>query len=486
MRLLFAVGAMQRRVVRRLSAVPRTSKVLVLAGPTSVGKTRVSIQLAKQLNGEIISADSMQVYEGMDIGTDKVSADVRKSVRHHLIDIINIRQSFSAGDFAARASQAITEITERGKTPIVVGGTAFYLQMLMHGAPGTPASDEHTKAQVDLELQGKSWDEAILRLTELDPVYAVTLSRNDWFRLKRALCIVASSGRPVSSFKREARLETKQPVDFRPFFLNMDRQDLFAAIDARCERLLFDGLIEETIRLLSQGLQSQLPCAKGLGYQQVLQYLDHEWFGNHTISNARESRAFHSLLVKFQAATRQFARKQIGFFRTQPEYHWITRTEEHDEELASGIARSFHLQAHKPNATESARTDRLQTEQADMASYATEHLIYGDPSAVQLQVRKVRKLLAITFPEMCGHLYDLTQRKRWEHVVDEADHQRLLKLEVEAELSRPSVNAPDREQTNTEAPQETLRSASLGSLGQVKPIASTTVPAGRRRRSNSQ
>lgn len=231
-------------------------KVLIIGGPTGVGKTRISIQLAKLLDGEIISADSVQVYRKLDVGSNKPSVEERSGIVHHLIDIVEPTYEFSAGEFFRRAREATADILSRGKVPIVVGGTSMYVRWYIYGLPATPPSTESVADQVSAKLEemNGSWDLAIELLAQLDPVRASQLCRNDWYRLRRALEIYYAAGKPLSELPLQGgapnpkKLSRAMPLreldyDFRCFFLVAPRMELNRFIDWRCERMIAqDGI----------------------------------------------------------------------------------------------------------------------------------------------------------------------------------------------------------------------------------------------------
>jgi tRNA dimethylallyltransferase len=224
-------------------------KVVVISGPTAVGKSALAERLAMAVEGggEIISADSVQVYTGMDIGSNKPTDDEMAAVPYHLINLLPPTQEYSAADFADGARRAILDISSRGKLPIVVGGTGFYIQWLIYGRPGAPppTPEAASAAQAEIDGLGGDWDAGIKRCAEVDPAYAKTLPANDWYRLRRVLEVFHTCGKPVSSFERPTgkqisygdvpSLLAGSDFDFRCFFLFRPRLDLFNDIDYRCE-----------------------------------------------------------------------------------------------------------------------------------------------------------------------------------------------------------------------------------------------------------
>lgn len=250
--------------------------MLVISGSTAVGKTELSLHLAQRLNGEIISADSAQVYQGMDIGTAKLCQENTK-VPHHLIDIVPITHPYAAGEFRKDALNAIECILMRGNTPIIVGGTGFYLNMLLSSEGTAPASTAIDKQYVEQLIASKTWSQSLELLRACDPQYANSLSANDWFRLKRALEVHHQTGRPVSSFKSNDNGDPL-PYEYKCLFLTMPRILLYQRIDARCVQMIKDGLLQETISLAHKGgLTLNSPAGRSLGYRQVLEFLHDTW-----------------------------------------------------------------------------------------------------------------------------------------------------------------------------------------------------------------
>eukprot|EP00053_Salpingoeca_punica_P005289 m.53505 g.53505 ORF g.53505 m.53505 type:complete len:613 (-) comp13173_c0_seq1:999-2837(-) len=321
-------------------------RVLVLSGPTAVGKTQLSLRLAKELNGEVISADSMQVFQGLDIGTDKLAPAKQQGIPHHLMSILPFDgNTFSAGEFAEQARALIRDVHARGRVPIVVGGTMFWLSMLVNRPPGTPPTDKALEAEILAEVKALSgWDEALQVLAKVDPEYAARLNRNDWYRLTRGLSIIRMSGKKVSSFRfeRSDASAADSEFDFRRVYLTLPRMDLFERIDERCETILHSGIIEETVGLVAKGFHKDMHCAKALGYKEALEYLEQSWFKPRNRSVQSRRRALSQFLLSFQAASRQYARKQVTWFRKQPGYRWIVRQPgQTDEELSRAVVDYF-------------------------------------------------------------------------------------------------------------------------------------------------
>jgi tRNA dimethylallyltransferase len=266
-------------------------QVLVLAGATSVGKSAVSMELCKKLNAEIVIADSVQVYQGLDIGANKPTLEDQQAVPHHLIDICEPNHQMNTAEFCEEALRAIADITSRNKTAIVVGGSTMWIQWLVHGKPDAPKASEfaiqRAKHMLDhFELE-KRWEDGLDILKSLDGERAARLPKNDWYRLRRYLEIAIDlneGGVNCSYSDEEGNLNNSKRLtgkrqsflkdfDVRCFFLMEAREQLYHTIDCRCELMLKAGLLEEVFRLLSSGkLHPSFPISRSIGYRQVIEY----------------------------------------------------------------------------------------------------------------------------------------------------------------------------------------------------------------------
>ncbi len=292
------------------SASSSESRVLAaLVGPTAVGKTALAIDLAERFRGEIVSCDSMQVYRGFDIGTDKPSAEDRRRVPHHLIDIVNGREQFTAADFAVRAAEAIAGISARGRLPLVVGGTGLYLRALLDGLFPGPARDPALRAALDAEARREGLDSLWQRLHAVDPAYAAKIGRRDRIRIVRGLEVHATTGIPLSEhFRRTSGfVPGYRPVKIG---LRLERADLRRRIDARIERMFERGLVEETRSLLAAGLSENDPPFRALGYRHVVRVLR----GEIGVEEAKEAT---------RTETRQYAKRQLTWFRAMAGVRWF-------------------------------------------------------------------------------------------------------------------------------------------------------------------
>ena len=297
--------------------------VVVIGGPTGVGKSELALRLARRINGELVSCDSVQVYRGLNIGSNKTAPGT--PYREHLLDIIDRWEPFTAADFYIRCQKLITEIHSRGNVPIIVGGTGFYMDWLLRGRPQAPPTDPNSLLEVEQMLaeDGGDWTKSVRRLQVVDPIYAATLLPNDFYRLKRALCVFRSTGRPLSSFSRCAG---PGDIDFRCFYLTSERHAICRRIDERCEDMLRKGLFQEVMDL---GLKADCQAGRSIGYAQVIQLFDQLRGTGHTSSNeqtcAHIFRAFNQFLDGFKASSRQYSRKQENWFARKNEFKWIFR-----------------------------------------------------------------------------------------------------------------------------------------------------------------
>jgi tRNA dimethylallyltransferase len=301
------------------SASSSEGRVLVLlVGPTAVGKTALSVLLAERFGAEIISCDSMQVYRGFDIGTDKPGLEERRRVPHHLIDIMAGRDQFTAADFAARAARAVEDIASRGRLPMVVGGTGLYVKALLDGLFPGPGRNEAIREGLEQEARHDGLDALYARLETVDPAYAAKIGRRDRIRIVRALEVQAVTGIALSEHFRNTAgfLPGYRAV---PIGLQRGRAELVSRIEARIARMFERGLIEEVRGLVSSGLPESAPPFKALGYRHALAVLRGE------MSPAEAA-------ARTAMDTRRYAKRQMTWFRRMAGIHWF------EADDAAGIA----------------------------------------------------------------------------------------------------------------------------------------------------
>lgn len=296
---------------QKIPFVPKKRKAIIFAGPTGVGKTEMSLAIAKAIGGEIISADSMQVYRGMDIGTAKIKPEMRGSIRHHLIDSRDIDEKFNVVDFYHEAQQAFREIFARDHVPIVVGGTGFYIHALIYGPPRGPASVPEIRAHLEKEMEQKGAAFLYEELKAFDPEYAQTITIRDRHKIIRGLEIIQLTNQKVSFFERGAN--PAQEFDFRCWFLYKPKEVLYPILDSRCEAMIAEGLLNEVKVLERGGLRENLSASQAIGYRQCLEYL----------KSPQTADDWHYFMEEFKRATRRYAKRQFTWFRKEPLFRWL-------------------------------------------------------------------------------------------------------------------------------------------------------------------
>lgn len=287
---------------------------LALVGPTASGKTALALSLAQQVPLEIISMDSALVYRGMDIGTAKPSREELQAVPHHLIDILDPSQSYSAADFAKDATRLIADIRARGKLPLLVGGTMLYLKALVEGLDDLPLASPTIRAEIEAQAASEGWPAVHAELVKVDPVTAKRLPPNDAQRISRALEVWRVSGKPLSSFFGATRVAGPDiaVVSLEP----VQRPWLHLRIEQRFDQMLQQGLLNEVSGLRARGdLHADLPSMRCVGYRQCWDTLD-------ALHDAEpDARAMHQLRETGVAASRQLAKRQLTWLRSMPQRH---------------------------------------------------------------------------------------------------------------------------------------------------------------------
>lgn len=286
--------------------------LVILTGPTAVGKTELSIELAKRIGGEIISADSMQVYQYMDIGSAKIMPDEMGGVVHHLIDVLDPREEFDVYRFLQMAKEKMHEIYDRGHVPVIVGGTGFYIQAVLYDIEFTQ-SEEDTGLRVQLEEIAKNRGAHVLHemLREVDPEAAEEIHENNVKRVIRAIEYFRQTGEKISEHNKEQRAK-ESPYNFCYFVLNDDRAKLYERIDKRVDKMLEAGLIEEVQNLLAMGCKRESTAMQGLGYKEMIDYLQ----GSIDLERA---------IYLIKRDTRHFAKRQLTWFKREKDVIWVPR-----------------------------------------------------------------------------------------------------------------------------------------------------------------
>lgn len=282
--------------------------VPIIVGPTAVGKTYISILLAERIPSEIISADSRQIYRYMDIGTAKVNIHSREKIPHHMIDICNPDEYFSAGMFAKMARKCVTDIINAGKIPIIVGGSGFYISALIDGIFDKQIRDEGIRNQLKERAQNKGLDTLYQELRKCDPEYADKISGNDRQRIFRSLEVYLVTGQAFSQWHKQ----NTNPADFtfKMIGLNMDRHILYKRIEQRVDKMLDNGLIDEAKKLQKMGYNTDLTSLKTVGYKEVFAYLKDE-------SN------FDTMDNLIKQNTRRYAKRQLTWFKKDERIEWM-------------------------------------------------------------------------------------------------------------------------------------------------------------------
>lgn len=295
--------------------------LIILTGPTAVGKTKASIGLAKAINGEIISADSMQVYKYMDIGSAKIRPEEMQGVKHYLVDELEPDEEFNVVRFQQMAKKAMQEIYAKGKVPILVGGTGFYIQAVLYDIDFQENDEDHSYRE-GLEQLAKEKGVSYLHqmLAEVDAESAQEIHENNVKKVIRALEYYHQTGQKISAHNTQER-QKESPYNAVYFVLNDDRKNLYNRINLRVDQMIEEGLVEEVRGLKERGYKKEMVSMQGLGYKEILDYLD----GIYTLEEAVE-------IIKRD--TRHFAKRQLTWFRRERNVEWINKEEFHyDEDL---------------------------------------------------------------------------------------------------------------------------------------------------------
>jgi tRNA dimethylallyltransferase len=283
--------------------------LVIILGPTASGKTDLAIRLAERFNGEIVNADSMQVYRGMDIGTAKPPIRLRQGIPHHLIDIVDPEMDFSASDFRSTATRAIADICGRGKPVFIVGGTGLYIRALLQGLVDSPSGAGGVRQELE-ERAKLGGNEALHgELFRVDPDTAARLHPNDMVRIIRALEVYHLTGRPISH-DRNAHGFSGDYYRTLKIGLSVERRELYARIDQRVERMIAQGLVEEVKSFLDHGYSPRLKALRSIGYCQICAYLSGEYGLDEAVR-----------LIKRD--TRRYAKRQMTWFNTDGEIKWV-------------------------------------------------------------------------------------------------------------------------------------------------------------------
>lgn len=291
----------------------RTKKpLIILTGPTAVGKSALAVALAKEIGGEIISADSMQVYRHMDIGSAKITREEMAGIPHYLIDVLEPAEDFHVVRFQSLAKDALQCIYAKGKIPILAGGTGFYIQSVLYDIDFTQTEEDAAFRSRLEQFSREQGNEALFeRLRRIDPKSCEILHANNVKRVIRAIEFYEKTGKPISEHNEEQRKKTS-PYQFLYFVLNDDRSSLYEKIEKRVDTMLESGLVEEVRKLKNMGCTEELVSMQGLGYKEILEYLN----GKCTLADA---------VYRIKRDTRHFAKRQLTWFRREKDVIWIER-----------------------------------------------------------------------------------------------------------------------------------------------------------------
>jgi len=299
-------------------------KILVILGPTASGKTKVSLEIADILKGEIISADSRQIYRFMDIGTAKPSLEERKKVPHHLIDIVNPDEYFSAADYSAKAREAIKNILGRGKEPIVIGGSGLYLRALFKGIFKGPGKDEKLRSKLKKRAEESGIESLHRELVKKDPEAAKKIGPHNLVRIIRALEVYELTGKKISDLQKKGEYPPEE-YDFVKIGLELDREQLYQRIEQRVDQMITSGLVYEVKSLKEKGYDLRFAPLKTFGYKEIFQYQN----GEISLEQAKG---------KIKLETRHYAKRQITWFKKEEGIFWINAEKEN---LRDKILRIF-------------------------------------------------------------------------------------------------------------------------------------------------
>lgn len=283
-------------------------KVIIIGGPTASGKTALSIELAKKMNGEIVSADSMQIYKDMNIGTAKPNKEEMQGIKHYMIDIINPDERFSVSQYKKKAKEAIRDIINKGKVPIVIGGTGLYIETLIYEIQFVEIeTDLEYRKQLEKKVEEEGLDKLYKEALKIDEKAMQKISPNDKKRILRVLELYHQTGKTKSELDAESRKEPE--YDYKFFAINMKREVLYDRINKRVDIMLKNGLVEEVKNICDK--YKEFPTAmQGLGYKEVVEYLD-------------EKVTYEEMIEKIKTESRRYAKRQLTWFRKYENITWI-------------------------------------------------------------------------------------------------------------------------------------------------------------------
>ena len=286
--------------------------IICIAGPTASGKTALAVQLAKELNGEVVSCDSMQVYKGMDIGTAKPTREEMAGIPHHMLSVAEPWEDFSVSRYCEMAAPIVDDIVARGKTAIIAGGTGLYMDSLIKGNDFAPFPATGMREKLEQQADKEGMEAMLSLLASLDPDAAARLHLADRKRIIRALEVYYETGETITQHNRKTQ---EIPPRYQPVWLGLDfadRSELYRRIDLRVEIMLRDGLVDEIRSLLARGIPAKCTAMQAIGYKEFVSALE----GNGTLEEAA---------AQVQQSSRRYAKRQLTWFRRNPNMHWLTR-----------------------------------------------------------------------------------------------------------------------------------------------------------------
>lgn len=296
------------------------NRLIAIVGPTAVGKTKFSIEIAKHLNGEIISGDSMQVYKGMDIGTAKVTKEEAQGIPHHLINILSPNETFNASIFKSLAEKAYEKIISENKLPILAGGTGLYVNGFLYDYQFSKSTSVSLyRKKLEDEASQNGLESLYQKLLEISPNATYFISKNDKLRIIRALEVYYSTGK-IYFDKNNMKNNYRPRFNLSYIGLNMNREELYQRINLRVDKMLEAGLIEEVMMLLSKGFDKNLIGLQAIGYKEIIKYLDKQTSLNEAIELIKKN-------------SRNFAKRQLTWFRRDPNIHWIEIDNKKDSDV---------------------------------------------------------------------------------------------------------------------------------------------------------
>ncbi len=299
------------------------NQVIVIAGPTASGKTGLSVEVAKQLNTEIVSADSMQIYRGMDVGTAKVTEEEKQGVLHHMIDVVSPMENYNVSRYVSEAKECVDKILQKGKIPVIAGGTGLYINSLVYGYDLAPIpSDDAVREEITALYEEKGGEYLLEELRKIDPKTAARLHPNNARRLIRALEVYRLSGMTISE-QEERTKNAPKPYDVRFFVLDTDREKLYERINLRVDIMLANGLEEEVKQLLLSGVPKTCTAMQAIGYKEMVEYL-----GGYL--------TFLEAVDKIKQESRRYAKRQLTWFRRNEGAIWLEASHS-KQELAESV-----------------------------------------------------------------------------------------------------------------------------------------------------